>query len=52
MWMSEADFRAQFPHFGLEDKAGLKGGGNVSSTARGPTLKTYSQRAGGGQGNN
>ena len=47
--MSEIDFRAQFPYFSLENKAGVKGDGNVMSTSGGSTLKVYARRTKGGK---
>ena len=44
-WMSEKDFRAQFPYLSLGDKAMAKGSGNVENTVGGPTLKIYTKRS-------
>lgn len=35
-WVNEADIRAQFPHFSLEDKASSQGGGNDRNPATTP----------------
>ena len=43
-WMSETDFRAQFPYFSLGDNVVAKGSGNVENTMGGPTLKVYTRR--------
>ena len=44
-WMSETDFRAQFPYFNLRYKAVAKEGSNVENTMGGPTLKVYTRRS-------